>query len=267
LFFLLWQEKLLCSFNYWGSRHPKSPVAAGLLTLGISRKTYGILMSKSNDKPIEIELSTKGSNLYIFFGGIAAGIAIPPFEFYNSSKIIDENKIFIRDFSQCWYQNGLPGISRDIDSTTQYLDYKIKEIKPEKTFFVGNSMGGYAAILFASLSGKGEAIAFAPQTFISPILRLKHKDFRWKKEIYTTYRKSLLKRKVWDLKPVLLRLDGSQKVSIFVSKEDRLDHIHASHVKNISGVHVYEFKSGGHGIVKLLRDEGKLPAIMSGTYA
>lgn len=224
-------------------------------------------MSSSNNKPIEIELSTNGSSLYIFFGGMAAGIAMPPFEFYNSSKILDEHKIFIRDLSQCWYQDGLPDISRDIDSTADYIDHHIKEIGPDKTFFVGNSMGGYAAILFANLIRTGEAIAFAPQTFISPVLRLKHKDFRWRKRIWRTYRKSLLKRKVWDLRPLLSGLDGSQKVSIFVSKGSRLDHIHASHIRDIAGVHVYEFETGGHGIVRLLRDEGKLPEIMSGTYA
>ncbi|QBQ56020.1 hypothetical protein [Nitrosococcus wardiae] len=146
-------------------------------------------------KPVEIELSTSGANLYIFFGGIAAGIAIPPFEFYNSSKIINENKIFIRDFSQCWYQNGLPGISKNINSTAKYIRCQIEEIRPKKIFFVGNSMGGYAAILFAKLTGNGEAIAFAPKTFISPILRLKHKDPRWKKQILATYKKASLKIK------------------------------------------------------------------------
>jgi len=219
------------------------------------------------NKPIEIESSPNGSNLYIFFGGISAGIAMPPFEFYNSSKIIDENKIFVRDFSQCWYQDGLPGISEDINSTAKHIQCLIEEINPEKIFFVGNSMGGYAAILFANLIGVGEVIAFAPQTFISPILRLKHLDVRWIKQILSTYKKSLFKRKVWDLRPLLLRSKGSQKVSLFVSKEHRLDQIHASHIKNIPGVNVYEFKGGAHGVVKFLRDEGQLPAIMSGTYA
>lgn len=57
-------------------------------------------MNNSKNKSIEVELSPEGSNLYIFFGGIRAGIAMPPFEFYNSSRIINENKIFIRDISQ-----------------------------------------------------------------------------------------------------------------------------------------------------------------------
>ncbi len=218
------------------------------------------------NKPIEIELSANGNNLYIFFGGISAGITMPPFEFYNSSRIIDENKIFIRDFYQCWYQDGLPGISEDIHSTAIHIKQQIEKINPNKIFFAGNSMGGYAAILFAILVGKGDVIAFAPQTFISPFLRSKYKDTRWERQIGNAHKKSLCKRKVWDLRPLLLRANGRHKISIFVSKEDKLDHIHASYLGGVSGVTIYEFDGGGHGIVKLLRDEGKLPAIMSGTY-
>lgn len=218
------------------------------------------------NKPIEIELSERGKNLYIFFGGIAAGIAMPPFEFYNASKIIDEHKIFIRDFSQCWYQGGLPSISNDIYSTAEFIKNQIESINPEKVYFVGNSMGGYAAILFSRLIDTGEVIAFAPQTFISLFLRMKHCDTRWKKQILNTYRISFLKRKVWNLKPLLLRSNKNRKISVFVSVADKLDHIHASHIADIPGVTVYEFDGGGHNVVKWLREQGKLPAIMSGTY-
>ena len=44
---------------------------------------------------IETHLSDNGKNLYLIFGGISAGIAMPVFEFYNSSKIIDEHKVWI----------------------------------------------------------------------------------------------------------------------------------------------------------------------------
>ena len=76
--------------------------------------------------------------------------------------------------------------------------------------------------------------------------------------------RSFFKRKAWNLRPLLM---NSNKISIFVSKLDKLDCIHANHISDIEGVKIYEFEDGAHSIVKLLRDEGKLPAIMSGTYA
>jgi len=190
------------------------------------------------NEPVETELSTNGSNLYIFFGGLGSEIGMPPFEFYNFSKIINENKIFIRDLAQCWYHDGLPGISNDIYSTAKYIQRQVESLKPKKIFFVGNSMGGYAAILFANLIGKGEVIAFAPQTFISPGLLLNHRNLRWHKQILATYRKSILKRKAWNLKPLLLRRMGSHKISVFVSKNHRIDYIHALHMKDVSGQYV-----------------------------
>ncbi len=217
--------------------------------------------------PVEIELSESGKNLYIFFGGISSGMAMPVFEFYNASKILDDNKIFIRDLSQCWYQDGLPSVGKDIYSIARYLEGQIKKIGPEKVYFVGNSMGGYAAILFATLIGCGEVIAFAPQTFISLFLRNKFKDNRWKKQILNTYKKSFFIRTVLDLRPLLLRSKDKVKISIFVSMYHELDYIHASHISGVQGVNIHGFEGRGHGIVKLLRDQGKLPAIMSGTYS
>lgn len=219
-----------------------------------------------NSKLVEIELSKNGSNLYIFFGGIRGGLDIPKFEFYNSSKIIDENKIFFRDLDQCWYQNGILEIGETIYSISKYIQCKIKEINPKKIFFVGNSMGGYAAILFSCLIGQGEVIAFAPQTFIDPIIRHKYKDFRWKSEIYIMHKKTNLKKTILDLKPILLKLRKNLKISIFVSITNKLDYIHASYIKDISGITIYEFEESGHGIVKFLRDVGKLQSIMSGSY-
>lgn len=219
------------------------------------------------NEAIEIDLSKSGENLYVFFGGIAAGIAMPVFEFYNSSEIIEHHKIFLRDFSQCWYQDGLPSIGKDVYSTAKRLRNEIEIINPKKVYFVGNSMGGYAAILFSNLIGYGEVIAFAPQTFISPLLRIRHRDNRWKMQILNTYRKSFFKRKVWDLRALLARSNHRDKISVFVSKADKLDHIHAFHISGIERVCIHELEDGGHEVVKLLRDQGKLPAIMSGQYA
>ncbi len=235
-----------------------------MLGVQTSNRHDGNLMRAA--KSIEREFLPDASSLYIFFGGIAAGIAMPPFEFYNSAKIIEENKIFIRDFDQCWYQNGLPGISKDIYSTANFVKNEIQHVNPEKVYYVGNSMGGYAAILFAALIGHGEAIAFAPQTFISPFQRLRYGDRRWPKQIRNTYARSIFKKNAWNLKPILLGKNRNQRILVFVSKDDRLDYTHAEHIRNIAGVTIHEFNGGGHGIVKLLRDEGKLPAIMSGTY-
>jgi len=218
------------------------------------------------EESVELLLTPRTDRLYIFFGGISAGISLPRFEFYSSARILQYNKIFIRDFEQSWYHAGLRGIGSDLHSIRDYLRLVIHEAKPKRCIFVGNSMGGYAAILFHTLLATGEAIAFAPQTFISPLMRWRHHDHRWKAQILRTYRVSILRAKAWDLKPLMMRTSSPSKVSIFVSTDDVLDYVHAMHLKDVPGVRIYERSGGGHEVVKLLRNNGELPAIMSGEY-
>jgi hypothetical protein len=214
--------------------------------------------------PVEFDLKPDSKRLYIFFGGIKNKIAMPPFEFYHSARIVDENKIFIRDLNQCWYQVGLPGISSDLQGTARFIQKQVADLKPEKLFWVGNSMGGYAALLFASWLGSGEVVAFAPQTFISPGLRLKYKDFRWRKQILMTYLRSVGKRKAWDVKPLLLKSQTGLRISIYVSVQSHLDCLHADYLADLSNIKIHHIEDGGHGVVRVLRDQGELPGILRG---
>lgn len=216
--------------------------------------------------PVEKSIIPGSNTLYFFFGGIQAGIAMPPFEFYKASGIINENKIFMRDFSQAWYHAGLRGISKDIDSTAAYIEREIKEITPKKIYFVGNSMGGYAAILFHALLGQGQAIAFAPQTFISSELRQKHKDNRWSEQIYNVLSLPTTKKEAHDLGGLLNERPGCN-ISIFVARDNTLDLSHSTHIKKCPGVQIYEFDTGGHELVRELRNDGKLAQIIAGEYA
>jgi hypothetical protein len=101
-------------------------------------------------KPVLEEINQYSNKLYILFGGMAAGMGIPPFEFYTFSRIIQENIIFLRDFPQSWYQSGLPEMGRNVFDIGKFSE-KIRLMKPEELFFVGNSMEGFAAIMFASM--------------------------------------------------------------------------------------------------------------------
>ncbi len=218
-------------------------------------------------QPIELEYCRGSNKLYVFFAGIAAGIAMPVFEFYTAARVIEHHKIFVRDLSQCWYHVGLKGITTDINSTAEYLDAEIRKLQADEVYFVGNSMGGYASILFSVLMKQGRVIAFSPQTFISPALRYRHSDSRWQEKIWNTYKKSLFKTKAWNLRSLLTRSNWVPDISIFVSKEDPLDYSHAMHLSNLPGVKIHVFPRGGHNLVKLLRDQELLPAIMSGQYS
>ncbi|MEM6655073.1 MAG: hypothetical protein AAF596_04645 [Planctomycetota bacterium] len=221
---------------------------------------------KNRLRTASVELSTVpgARRLYVFFGGIASGIAMPPFEFYNAAQILDDNKVFVRDFRQAWYHAGLRGVSRDLPSTAEFLRQQVAELHAESVTFVGNSMGGFAALLFASLTGLGPAVAFAPQTFLTPALRYKHRDTRWGRKVWTAYLRTGYKPRAFDLRPIVERRRTAWPLTVYVSADDRRDLSHARHIEGLAGVQVTVLHGGGHNVVRRLRDEGRLAAILRG---
>jgi len=89
------------------------------------------------------------------FGGI------PRFEFVQFLKQFEVSKHFYLDEHCDLYHKGLCGTS-SIDETVTYLKNEIKHYK--RVLFLGNSGGGYAAILFGSLLEVTSVLAFVPQT-------------------------------------------------------------------------------------------------------
>lgn len=212
--------------------------------------------------PILEEPFAGSRRLYLIFGGRAGKIGMPVFEFYKASQILNENRIFVRDLNQSWYQNGLPGISTNIDETVDFLRGKIASYSVEQVYFVGNSMGGFAAYLFASLLGMGRVIAFAPQTFISPWKRFWARDRRWDAQIQRVYQDTRGRKRYFDLAR-LPRDKAPEVCDIFVCSTERLDLLHARYISRRPGVTLHLHEIGGHALVRHLRDSGELASILT----
>ena len=223
-------------------------------------------LAHDNRSPVLEELRPGARRLYFLFGGINSRVGMPQFEFYRAARILDEHKIFLRDFSQSWYQRGLPGIAGDPLELGAYLKSRIEELGPEEVTFVGNSMGGFAAILFASMLGVGRAVAFAPQTSISPARRLGLRDFRWTRQLLSTYANTALRPHVYDLPSALgKQLQRPQAIEIYYSREEQLDAAHAELLAGREGVQLHPHHVGGPKRVRHLRDTGVLAGILRGS--
>ena len=215
---------------------------------------------------IKQEPFKNSQKLYIIFGGKNTGIGMPPFEFCRASNILNENKVFVRDISQAWYHCGLSGITKDIDSTAIYLKKVIHSYQPKETILIGNSMGGFAAILFASLIKNCRAIAFAPQTFLGPVSRLKNNEWRWKSETFSTYIKTISKKKYFNLRS--LKDDNADwRADIIVSEDHSRDLAHALNITELSQVKLHRYNSNKHRIVKVLRERNLLGEILRGDFS
>ncbi len=198
-------------------------------------------------------------SLLISFGGIANALPIPVFEFMRSLDQYEVNKVFIRDFRQCWYTNGIEGISNTPFETIKYLHSLIDNFGKKRVVFMGNSAGGYAAMLYGQILNVSEVHAFSPQTFIDSWHRLLYWDRRWPKEISNLNKDY---QDFFDLKQVFKKYGGGSTVHhMYWDKRHRLDNFHAKRMKG-KFITYHSYKTGGHAVIKQLRNNGELESIL-----
>lgn len=204
------------------------------------------------------------SNLLVTFGGINQNMGMPVFEFYKSLNKIKCDKCFIRDFNQAWYHLGVSHDHKSIEALKKHLKKIISEGNYKSVSFVGNSMGGYAAILFGVLLNVDNILVFSPQTFIGKWKRMLNRDKRWTKQINRIHKSKIGNREYFDLKTILNSSNTFKgAISIFFSKNDKLDSVHSKRLKHFNFVKLNEMDLGGHNLVKELKMNGKLDTILA----
>jgi len=207
-----------------------------------------------------LDIKPQFDTLLVSFGGIANQLPIPVFEFMRSLDKFRVNKIFVRDFSQNWYTGGIKGVSNNLHDTIKYLEKVIEKYGFKKTIFLGNSAGGYAAMLFGRLLNVEEVHAFSPQTFLDSWNRLLNWDRRWSKQISNLKTDSKI---FFDLKNVFRRIPNHKtRTFIYWDTRHRLDNRHALRMR-FPLVEMKPFNTGGHTLIKQLKRIGELDRILS----
>jgi|TARA_B110000495_G_scaffold203404_1_gene226923 hypothetical protein len=214
------------------------------------------------EKPI-FEIKNNNKIIFVIFGGIlqALGMEIPPFEFVNSLKEKKLDVIFIRDFKQAWYSFGVEGLGKNIEETSNNLCNKIS--KYNHIITMGNSMGGYAAILFAEMINANFSIAINPQTFIDKKNREVFRDNRWNDNISKIHEK-IIESKYFDLKNIVSdSLDKKTRHMVFFGENEELDKNHAIRFLNNENFKIFMVKNTNHDAAKHLKNEGILDKILN----
>jgi len=207
------------------------------------------------------DFSTNSKVLLITFGGIYGGSGIPVFEFFNMASQFSVNKMFIRDLNQAWYQKGIknPDI-KNIDGMVTFLKHKIQESNAQKVVMVGNSAGGFAALLFGNLLNVDVVHSFAPQTFIDRKNRTLHSDTRWFKQISELYNDDSLTEDYFDLYKVFDKNKTNTKTQyhIYYDGNHKLDRIHSERLGKFHNIKLFKYIDGGHNVIKHMKENGDL---------
>ena len=199
----------------------------------------------------------------IFFGGLAGriGMDVPPFEFVKTTKYAAYHKIFVRDHSGAWYNRGLRNRTKNIPETVDFLRAKIDEVNVDKIVCVGNSAGGFGALMFATYLEADVCHAFSPQTIVDAE-QCEEWDRRFIARMRKITRDNRIESKILDLRAVI---GQSKRTKYFIHycAKSKVDQIHATRLEGYNeNITFVAIPCKNHAAVKWLRAKDLLAQVV-----
>ena len=208
------------------------------------------------------DFSSASDCLLIAFGGLAGGLHIPPFEFFNATRDFACKKLFVRDLQQCWYHRGTTPFQNNISSLRDELETLILESTATRIVAVGTSSGGYAALLFGLLLGMDEAHALSPKTYINPLVRVLTRDRVSKKQALKLLFTPGAEKKYFDLAKVLQSEKVATQLHLHYAKGFPPALKHSERLGHDPRVTLNAYDFDRHLLGKYLRDQGLLSPLL-----
>ncbi|WP_070155921.1 hypothetical protein [Sphingobium phenoxybenzoativorans] len=155
-----------------------------------------------------------------------------------------------------WYFGGVEG-QDDFDSSVQYIQSISKKFR--KTIFLGNSMGGYAALIFGLLSEGSSILAFSAQTRFDAQFCDEIREKRWQDE-YAAMREARDVKSMAVLE--YMKNNPEADVNLFTGAKNSQDLAYCSEIAHYPNVRLFRFEESDHDLVHDLRSSGKLEEII-----
>jgi hypothetical protein len=184
--------------------------------------------------------------LVVAFAGVRQKLGGIKSEFYRSLERLDCAALFVRDLECRWYQYDPPVVE---ELETQ-IRAAIDQTGAQRLVCIGNSMGGFGALLFGARLGADAILSFAPQTAIEPAVTNVLGDHRWRE-----YQTRIPRFPFGDL---AVCVAAKARPIICCGAEDRLDRAHAERLATAWPIEQIVVHSAGHDAAARLRDHGRL---------
>jgi hypothetical protein len=180
------------------------------------------------------------------------------FDFVRAASPLNVKKMFIRDPYMLWYQKGTPGLGTDVPSVAGRLRSIIAEQRVQRTVMIGNSGGGFAAILFGVLIGVDEVHAFNPPTILH-----EPADTSMPDQLLVLERELGLGSPYLDLRKILGQsLTDKTTIYIHYSRGDKKDKRHARYLAAFPRVHIVEYPSVSHHVARFFAQRAMLSPLL-----
>lgn len=213
---------------------------------------------------IAVDFSSQNDSLMIAFTGMLGLMGMPNFEFAGLAAKLNTKAILLRDPKRQVYMCGIPGVGNDIAGIVTKLKALIDQSGATRVVSVGNSMGGYAAILFGILLNVDVIQSFAPRTTLLWQRRLIYKDF-WKrrKMLWDINFNSHEDRIYLDLRDLISTFpDYKGQIHLYYTKDQYIDRHHALRLRNCPIVNLHPYSYPKHNVIRLIKETGELQEIL-----
>jgi len=183
----------------------------------------------------------------VAFTGIGHGMgAIQRPEFVGSARGGGQHHVIsVIDRDRSWYS--APGIQRRIIRTINDLK---QSLGLKRLICLGNSMGGFGALLFAERLGADTAIAFVPQYS----MRLDFGEQRW-----AEFREFMVDA---GLSTLSFHLTGRTRAHVVYGADDAWDMLHCQRIRRHCIAHVYNVVASDHDVTLYLKNQGLLGSLI-----
>ena len=213
--------------------------------------------------PLSLDMDHDSRTLLIAFGGMRGQLGMPPFEFFKATGSIPVKRLFVRDLRQAWYHRGIPGHGSTVESVSESLGELIAGHGVERLVVVGNSAGGYAALLFGTLLGADTVLCFAPQTVIELDALAEMGDHRWDGQLEELIADGELDPRWTDLRRALPGARrGDTRYALYFDGSFTTDRLHAERLAELEGVALHRSEGGAHAIAREMRESGALQPVL-----
>lgn len=200
------------------------------------------------DHPLYLSyLPGREDRLVISFSGIGqTEDEVPAVEVARLAGWQGENHaLFVSDASRSWMN--YPGL---VENLVRSVEKLVAEIKPSRIVALGNSMGGTAALIFASLFKVDAVLAIVPQFSVNPAIM--PRETRW-----AEYASRITD---WRFPQVPDLAGMTTDVMILYGSVTR-EMMHAKRFSRGPNIRTYIYKDFAHGMAQRLKRKNQLEPI------
>jgi len=201
---------------------------------------------------------------------------LPIFDFFGRTKKLEAatgqrfNRILVRDPSNGWYHRGVPGLGAHVDEVAGTLRGLIQSIRPSRVITIGQSMGGYAAILFGTLIRADRIVAFGPLSHLDPVEATRTGDLRFL-PVMRSLADDPPKTVYFDLADLATRLNYQGTTHLVFGTHPghddgvsgNLDALHALRLARHPSVVLHPYPEADHLIIPWLVDHHQLDPLLA----